>query len=160
MNKRRRTALTISIAAVLGGVTWLAARVPGDEPVYEGKPLEVWLLGYRSPEPGRYEKAAEITRLAGTNAIPTLLRMLEADDPPLKRNVMGFIHERSGYRVTYVSSVIRNCAAANACGQLGKQAATAVPALTRLLTSRDAPVRSAATNALERIELDTLMRPR
>jgi HEAT repeat protein len=78
--------------------------------------------------------------------------MLRAHDPRSKRHVLEFVQRQSLYRVHYISSGIRNCAAANACEDLGEKAKPAVPALVELLKSEDAYVRSAASAALKRID--------
>jgi hypothetical protein len=141
----------LATIAFLGFVFWLAIPTGRHGPMYEGKPLEHWVLGYRSPEREWRTRGVQITRQAGTNALPTLVRMLDAHDPALKRSVMTFLQTRSGYRIRYISSDIINCAAANACRDLGGQAQAATPALLRLLKSEDAYVREAAREALERI---------
>ena len=152
MRKGNRIGLALATATVLGGVVWLAFPEAEREPVYDGKPLDVWLLGYRSPEPDYRARAVEIAHELGTNAMPTLLRMLRAHDPPIKRYIMEFVQERSSYRIHYVSSEIRNCAAANACEDLGEKAKPCVPALVELLKSDDKTVRAIASAALKRVD--------
>jgi hypothetical protein len=151
MKLTRQVMLVGVITILIGGVTWIAFSLTEQEPVYEGKPLDVWLLGYRSVEPSLRKKAVEITDKAGTNAIPTLLRMLKAHDTALKHSLMSFLQKQSSYRISYVSSEIRNCAAANACEELGDKAKPCVPALI-VLNSKETYVRSVASNALVRSE--------
>jgi HEAT repeat protein len=43
-------------------------------------------------------------------------------------------------------------AAAEACGKIGPEAKTAIPALTELLKDKDGQVRQAATDALEKLK--------
>ena len=152
MRKGYRIGLCLAAATILGVVVWLAFPEVEREPVYDGKPLDVWLLGYRSIEPDHHARAVETIHQVGTNAIPTLLRMLRAHDPPIKQHVMEFVRERSSYRVHYISSRIRNCAAANACEDLGEKAKPCVPALVELLESDDKIIRDVASAALKRVD--------
>src|SRR6185369_11557103 len=103
MSKKRRLAFAATAVAALGTVVVLVLSAGGREPIYEGKPLDVWFLGYRSPDPEDRKRAVEVTHQSGTNAIPTLLRMLRAHDSPLKRKVMGFVQRHSAYRISYIS---------------------------------------------------------
>ena len=155
MRKGYRIALIVIAATFFAAIVWLALPTGEREPIYDGKPLDVWLLGYRSVEPDYRTRAVEITHKMGSNAMPTLLRMLRAHDPPIKRHLMEFVQEQSSYRVHYVSSRIRNCAAANACEDLGDKAKLAVPALVELLKSDDKIVRDSAAAALKRIDRET-----
>jgi hypothetical protein len=87
MSKRWGIAFGILLAGILGGLVWRAAGTR--EPVFEGQTLRRWLSHhvassaaqppYNSPG---WRKADEALRHIGTNAIPTLLVMLRAKDPP------------------------------------------------------------------------------
>jgi len=158
MPKRYRIVLVTAVAIILGGIVWFTFPISEPEPVYDGEPLDILILGFRSPEPDRRARAIEITGKLGTNALPTLLRMLRAYDPPGKREVMEFAREQSGYRIKFVNSSIRNCAAANACEDLGEIAKPAVPALIELLKSERFYVREAATSALKQIDPEVASR--
>src|SRR5208282_5099706 len=80
--KKRLIPLAILLVAVSGGLVWFA-RLPG-EPVYQGKPLGVWLEDYtesasesRDGNQSRHrQQAAAITHI-GTNALPILLDMIQ-----------------------------------------------------------------------------------
>src|SRR4030095_7442610 len=87
MNKRFRSVTGLLLASVLGLAVWRARG--SREPVFEGRSLRSWLdhhvtssaavPPYNSPG---WKKADEALRAIGTNAIPTLLEMLRAKDPP------------------------------------------------------------------------------
>jgi hypothetical protein len=87
MIKRLRIAIGLLLASVLGLIVWQASDPP--EPIFEGRRLMIWLdhhvasSGARPPynSPG-WKKADEALRTIGTNAIPTLLKMIRAKDPP------------------------------------------------------------------------------
>lgn len=174
MKKGKQITLAFVVAAILGGAAFLLSKRSNlarpnsvrlqfaltgvREPIYQGKPLDSWILDYRSPEPVYRDKAVAMVQLAGTNAISTLVRMLEVRDP-IKRGITDFWNDHISRTVPkYVPSIsnihsgIYKAAAANACADLGDKAKPAVPALTGLLKSQDAYVRSAATAALKRID--------
>src|SRR5260370_12669481 len=86
-NKRRNLTVTLLIAAV-GFVSWLILSRP-DEPVYQGKSLSYWCdhcaaNSFLSSDQELQEQAGIAIRAIGTNAIPTLLRMLKARDSKFK----------------------------------------------------------------------------
>lgn len=117
---------------------WKAARP--SEPVYEGKSLSRWLEGHlpytsANPPPNSpgWKKADEALRRIGTNAIPTLLQMIRAKDPPkpvlklldsAKRHHLISIHYRNAFQ--------RNDEAEYAFRILGTNAAAAVPLLIQI----------------------------
>jgi hypothetical protein len=70
-HKRIQVALGILFITVVGLAMW-PAREP--EPVYHGQRLSAWLLAGSGPD------TTEAVREAGTNAIPTLLRLLRFKD--------------------------------------------------------------------------------
>src|SRR5947209_5339007 len=90
----RRFLMLLALLAVAGGVGWLIYPVA---PLYKGKPLTHWLRGY-DDWPGVYalgdatgptrSDADAAVRHAGTNAIPALLRLLQARDSALKLKVL------------------------------------------------------------------------
>jgi hypothetical protein len=75
MPKPVKIALAILLVAAVGVVTWQGLRPQEREPVYQGKRLSVWLRDL--PRTG---EATNALRHLGTNAIPTLLKMLEKED--------------------------------------------------------------------------------
>lgn len=98
MRKSPRILLAALCCALLAGLIWLALRET--EPHYKGKPLSYWLQAYdevgytissgsRSPTlgdrlkvPPSYEDLEAAMKTIGTNAIPTLLRLLRSSDSP------------------------------------------------------------------------------
>jgi HEAT repeat protein len=77
MRKRAKIALGVLVAAVLVVMGWQVFRPQEREPVYQGKPLSVWLQECRADYRG---PAHDAVRQIGTNAIPTLLKMLTKKD--------------------------------------------------------------------------------
>ncbi|HTL16582.1 MAG TPA: HEAT repeat domain-containing protein [Patescibacteria group bacterium] len=109
MRKRARIALAI----LLLGITGIAAfRVlyPADRgPVYQGKPLRAWLRDYAgwdtTPKEWAQAKIAaeEAIRHIGTNAIPTLLKLVQKREPPRMSRLIDWwdqqVANRNGFPI-------------------------------------------------------------
>src|SRR5947207_1543947 len=128
----------IFLASALGLFLWRGSGPP--EPVYEGTTLTSWLEGhvptssanppYNSPG---WHKADKALRKIGTNAIPTLLKMIRATDPP--RPILKLIEtarQKGWIRVRYRHASQRNEEAEYAFQVLGTNAARAVPELIKI----------------------------
>src|SRR5690348_12848077 len=76
----------VAIVGVVSAMWWLSRS---REPVYQGKPLSVWLQNY-GPNQGlatdqtAAKESDDAIRHMGTNAIPFLLAMLDETDPKIK----------------------------------------------------------------------------
>ena len=131
MRKRRSIALLLVLAAVLVGIIYF---LPPREPVYAGEPLSHWLKGYdpvEGSEPGR-QKADEIMREAGTNAIPTLLRMLREHDSAWKLKLIALAQKQHVINIQHVEAWRRNRQAMSALEALGSAGKAALPALMEI----------------------------
>ena len=83
-------ALIAVALAVAGVVAFQALRPQAREPAYQGKPLSFWLDGLKVHQghlPQRLQRSAAASEIAeraireiGTNAVPSLLKMLRAKD--------------------------------------------------------------------------------
>ncbi|MGO8929484.1 MAG: hypothetical protein ACLQU3_21680, partial [Limisphaerales bacterium] len=105
MTKRVQIALAVVLIILAGVIAWQVLRER--EPVYQGRSLSNWLAGYE-PLPGVFvlggptvlvtgpgggppgyhfdsRKVDAAVRQIGTNAVPTLFRMLRAKDSALRR---------------------------------------------------------------------------
>ena len=128
MEKRSYVVIAAVLLIGIGLATWQALRV--QEPVYRGRLLSDWVVN------GDPDATAEAVRAAGTNAIPTLLRMLRAKDSSLDRFIrrlpMPFpIHV--SYELSHPTAFDQNVRAAQAFAFLGATAKDAVPALVEML---------------------------
>ena len=96
-----KLAAGIILAAFFSAAVWMLWPAP--EPVYRGKPLSYWLdglrPGFRGPQ--SIADSQNALRAAGTNAVPTLLKMLAARDSKVaewlhrmsrKQNVFNWHH--------------------------------------------------------------------
>src|SRR5437773_6189772 len=131
MRKRVQVELAFLLVATAGVIVWQGLRER--EPVYQGKPLSVWLQRYNThgsfiglrPEP----KADEAVRQIGTNAIPTLLHMLSAHDSKLKLALMRSSGKYHFMGIPVVPAFFPTRQAAAAFHALGANASNAVPRL-------------------------------
>lgn len=148
MQKRLKLALCALLAAALSVMLWQAMRPPGPaEPLYQGKPLSEWLKAYQLTEAMRMadleaqqQKADEAVRHAGTNALPTLLRMLRAKDSALKIQFMHLARRQNIFRIQCTPADERNDAALRAFKVLGVSAQSVVPALIEIADQDISPV--------------------
>jgi len=131
MRKRVQVALTFLLVATAGVIVWqgLGER----EPVYQGKPLNIWLQLYIThgsiidvrPHP----EADEAVRQIGTNAIPSLLHMLRARDSKLKLALMRSSGKYRFIGIPVLPAYFPTRQAAAAFHALGANASNAVPIL-------------------------------
>lgn len=138
MRKRKFIALLLVPVVVLIAIIYF---LPPREPVYAGEPLSFWLKGYdpiEGSEPGR-QKADEIMREAGTNAIPTLLRMLREQDSPLKLKLIALARKQHFITMRHVEPYRRYVQAAAAFETLGSEGKVAVPELIKIYEMNLAP---------------------
>jgi HEAT repeat protein len=141
MRQRVPIALAVLLVAVVGVIAWQVLRLR--EPVYQGKPLSLWLQGY-SPD-GDSPEVDDAVRAMGTNAIPTLLGMLQVKDSQLKLTLAAL-----GFR--YTSAETQHLRAQKGFSALEADASNAVPALIEIYKQNTSPTAGrAAANALVEI---------
>jgi len=138
MRKRLQIALAVLLVGVIGGIGWQSLR--HREPVYQGKSLSTWLEGY-TPDPKSYrplveqpqwQQANAAVRGLGTNAIPSLLRMLRARDNPWKLKLVRLASNQRFIKISYVSASELNVRAAMAFGSLPDHGSNSVPELIQI----------------------------
>ena len=149
MHRRVKIAFAALVALSLGALAWVALRPA--EPVYKGKPLSQWIAPSLSePDRGamswteRGQQADEAVSHFGTNAVPTLLRMLESTDPPLTTRLIDLAERRVTY-IKFASAAERNAAGQRGFEVLGAAASNAVPALLRIAHRNLSPASQSAT---------------
>jgi hypothetical protein len=147
MRKRVQIALTVLLTMAAVVSAWLGLRQR--EPVYHGRRLSDWLTAYRLHGLAGVEtwqvrveqqEADEAVRHVGTNALPTLLRMLRAQDSALKVRFIGLAARQHLIQVNYIPAEEMHYRACWAFGVLRAKAWSAVPALieiAKLNLSRD-----------------------
>jgi len=125
MRKRVRIALAVLFVAVVSGIVWQVLQPR--EPVYQGKPLSFWLIY------GKPQESEDAVRQAGTNAIPTLLRMLRAKDSALKVKLMDLTSRQHIIKIHFTQALVLNIEAVHGFAALGAKAQSAVPAVIEIL---------------------------
>jgi hypothetical protein len=134
MGKKRRILLAALLVAVLGGVAWLVLRPGETEPVYQGKPLSVWLRSFdMGTAKEEADVAADAVRHIGTNALPMLLEMIRSKDSKWESIVIEVNRRQSLVHLPLELGLARRMRAASAFHALGAEARPAVPALVEVL---------------------------
>jgi HEAT repeat protein len=135
--RRKRNILIVALlVAVAGWLAWLSLQ-PG-EPVYEGKPLSFWLHGYDSRGQisinnlKMHQEADDAVHDAGSKAVPTLLRLLQADDPPWKVKWFELLGRQHILKVNHTAAQILNYEAIQGFRASGADAKSAVPVLIKI----------------------------
>ncbi|HXJ59944.1 MAG TPA: HEAT repeat domain-containing protein [Verrucomicrobiae bacterium] len=148
IQRRNRTGLIVLIClGVLGGWQLLRQR----EPAYDGKPLSVWLEMIRRATHRGYitdKEAQEAIRQIGTNALPTLLRMMTAKDSAFKTRVSAALPKQWRHWFFPRSADEIQMMGAYGFVALRTIAEPAVPALMELANADDGEVRYHAVYAL------------
>jgi hypothetical protein len=145
MTKRIGIGLFFLLVLVAATVLWRATRP--DEPIYEEKPLTRWLESHvpnSSADPPfnspGWKKADEALRHIGTNAIPTLLRMVRAKDPPqVILKLIDAAQQRGLAKQRYRRAYQRNEEGEYAFEVLGTNAVAAVPELIAIYQANVSP---------------------
>jgi len=136
VRKTRRYLLVTLLIAVLGFAPWLLLR-PDPEPTYQGKPLTDWCYQYAGnsflDSNTELQKQAETAiRTIGTNAIPTLLRMLQARDSKFKLMLMQLSQKQHVVNINWKTAQIQHDIARVGFSVLGSDGKSAVPALLEI----------------------------
>ena len=133
MRNHRRAWLAILFLAALATLIWVFLSAQS-EPVYQGKPLRKWLALYTPSElvlAPDDPVANEALRHIGTNAIPTLLEMLQEKDSPLKTKWMALL-QKQHFIQPPLPAWVQNNQAVWGFQALGATASNAVPTLLRV----------------------------
>ena len=122
--------------ALVGVIGRELAQPREPEPVYQGKSLSEWLkpkkVGSRLVVFGNPSQDM-VVRQIGTNAIPTLLRMLRAKDSAMKTTLIHLAQRQHIVAIEYTTAHEWNQTARHGFQVLGAEAQSAVPALTEIV---------------------------
>jgi len=156
MRRWFRIALAVVVvASVLAAVVWQVWPEP--EPVYQGKSLRAWILQYnyaqKEGEKTRGQEAQDAVRHIGTNAIPTLLKMLSKKDSAAESKLVGLWNRHLHsvpYSIRYPDwyenqAANLNSMAAQGFEILGADAQQAAAALIRIYERNISPTSQYAT---------------
>jgi len=139
VRKTRRILLIGSLVTVLGTISWLVLRPHDPEPTYNGKPLSYWLDGFsppnRNPSPREFD-ADKAMQQIGTNALPTLLRLLKTRDSKFKINLIQFAQKQHLINLNWKTARFHQLQAWFGFRCLGTNGKSAVPALIEIYNQR------------------------
>lgn len=144
MRRRLLIAAVLLLAGLVGLIVWQA--LGPQEPVFEGRRLTRWLdhhVANSSAKPPYgspgWKKADEALRHIGTNAVPTLLTMIRAKDPPpVVLKLIEFQRYR-WTRINYRYARTRHEEAEYAFEVLGTNGVSAVPELIEIYEEAVSP---------------------
>ena len=134
MGKRVTIALTVLAVALVSAIVWQVVK-PSDEPVYQGMPFSEWITTCLQTNVRHFEVETMLDEAmghVGTNAIPSLLRLLRMKDSPLKLRLVALAQRQQIIRIEYLPAKNRNSAGAGGFYELGRSAQNAVPALIEI----------------------------
>jgi HEAT repeat protein len=134
-------------------VAALAFRDAG-EPRFDGQPLSYHLASLTYGDVRRERAAREAVHAIGSNAVPHLVRILDARESRSKSLFNQLAGRQSIVRFRFEALAVRQIHAAMACQELGPTAAPAIPSLARLMD--DSEMGSWAVAALAEIGPQTL----
>ena len=145
MSTARRTAITlVSVVAVVIAALRLA-NPSAREPMFEGRPLSYYLDKQTYGELRTERDARESIRDFGTNAVPSLIEILNARESQFKAKLRGILQSQPLIRFQSTPLSVRQRQAALACAELGPMAAPAIPSLLPFVDDPDlAPAAIAA----------------
>jgi hypothetical protein len=136
MKSRKLILLPVLFTGVAGVFAILLWNSHPAEPVYEGKSLSEWLPAFdyaNRDVPGLSPRdASRAVRAAGTNAFPTLFRMLRATDSPLKLKLVALLKNQKQITLRITTAENLQHEAETALQLLGPQARAAEPELIKM----------------------------
>jgi hypothetical protein len=158
VRKRVQIVLAVVVVAVVGVIVWQVLRER--EPVYQGKRLSQWAKIYASPDFTllSHSMSKHAIEQMGTNAMPILLKMLQARDSAFTRKLGSLANNQSIIPVHFTSAAEYRFRAVAALKVLGPAAKSAVPALVTALNDDDFFVKSTSQDALEQIDPEAAAR--
>src|ERR1051325_10748827 len=152
--------LAIAIPILIG---WLAIELSHPQPSHNGRNVTQWLEfnpqakqrnPFRSHKEGPPPAARHAIKAIGTNAIPTLLRMIQSKDSVVKCRLNALLDWQSIVHFRFPAASEQRAMGLAGFEILGDDAQAAAPALALLSRNSDASVRYAALESLRRIRPD------
>jgi HEAT repeat protein len=123
MTARKKILISLVPLTVIGGVLWelWCSRIP--DPIYQGKHLSYWL----GCDDSQRDKLDAAVRQAGTNAIPLLMRELQAHQSALKRRLVDLAQSQRLVRLSFTWDAERWTRAREEFAVLEPEARRAIP---------------------------------
>jgi HEAT repeat protein len=126
MPKRLKIGGTALLLILIGLIVWESNRTK--EPRYKGKPLSFWLAEDGCTD----DETKEAVDHLGTNCIPALLRMLQAEDSATKQKLAALADRQNLIRIRMTDAKDRRLYAIHGFSLLGVRARGAVGVLLKL----------------------------
>jgi hypothetical protein len=151
----KRTTIVALIVLCLSAL-FIVVRplVDAPEPSYNGKTLTQWLIemqGQGINDRIKYDECREAIYVIGTNAVPTLVQMVNRTDSPLKVKVIEFLGPKWSDRLKIRSAEYYQSKATFGFSSLREKSAPAVHPLIALLHSNNRGLQTAAAECLSDI---------
>ena len=153
---KNRRIIFILLAVLLVGLLVFCFTGP-TEPTYKGRKLTSYLRGpweqIDGPQTDNPHFGPDIAaiRAIGTNGIPTLLRLIQAHDPPWKAKMISFLNRQKIIHLDIRDARRRRELGIEGFYILAELARPAVPDLIQLTYHREPDTRLAALNSLLRV---------
>jgi peptidoglycan/xylan/chitin deacetylase (PgdA/CDA1 family) len=142
--------LSVSVGCALG--VYVLFR--SGEPEFEGKRLSDWLRDLEThPDMASrdWKEASHAVRQIGSNAVPSLVRMIEVGDSKWKLQAVDWLQEAVSVDLTETLANVHNRRALLGFHLLGRDAASAAPKLQALIANSDPQIAGQALAALSEI---------
>jgi len=149
MKRGRVIVATVLVAIIVAG--GVAYSLRSSEPIYQGRRLSAWLQDVGSAYPVEANQAREAVKEMGTNALPTLIRMLGTRESFLKAKLRQLSFRYPLFQRFYVPKADPPGLAWMGSRILGSRAKPAVPQLIGMLGTDDDLIRSRVASSLEAI---------
>jgi len=145
---KRRKVISTVVTLVLVAIALLVVLRHGNEPRYDGERLSYWLAllakhatTQDSPD---FDKARNAISAIGTNALPFLMKWIQYEPPPWRRNLLKKLPTKLANNKTISGLVIgrtenRARDAMLGFGILGTNATSAIPLLEALMKDKSEP---------------------
>ncbi len=135
--------------AALSAVVWVLLPRPELEPVFQGKPLGEWLAYYTDPRSSTNQEPAlqadDAVRHIGSNAVPTLLRMLRERDSVIGVTLLSVAAKQHFVTFHHTSASELNLRSLLAFRALGANGRAAVPGLIKIFGEKRSLMSQAST---------------
>lgn len=126
------------VLAAVGGIGWLLVSSHEAEPVYQGRKLRAWLEDASEfTQTGAQRQAMDAIRTIGTNALPSLIRMMRSKDSPLKLAILKLAGKQRLVELDFERASDLHILAAYGCSILRSKARPAIPVLVTLLQEEE-----------------------
>lgn len=160
MNQRRRIAFALGLLSAFAFVLWVTFH--SREPEYQGKKLGEWLRQIEAAqdiESREWQEATHAVRQIGTNALPHLVRGLQASDPRWKIEALDWAGQMLSKDLSDHLARRDRDRALLTFHVLGPMARPAVPDVAALITNANPDFADAAFAALTQIGIAECVPP-